>query len=338
MRHDLPALDRGYILKLDLFDLRNFRRKTQLDERNTTMFKNTGATHGQRLRTLAAWAFMATTLTLVFGCSRPLELPASPLYDFGLPRTAAGMSEDEARTALLGHYAHYDVVAYEDQSTKTPMKTFVISYGFTDFIERDGKILQIDRFVHAANKINQRGVESSFSDAATAAIEPRVQEVRLYEEGGAWRVYRPESPVLLGIRGDPSKPLSRDPLDPLLLDPDGDGHPGVTVKIDISGFLKGELYITRREIYRDYLALYPDGRWIGHVEDLSEQFVVGANMKILQQESNNRQIPDPGMNPLVLVRVPESVKTWADLEPLRDELFPPEPVFIEGAGSTSVKK
>ncbi len=272
---------------------------------------------------------LAATLALAAGCSRPQELPASPLYDFGLPLASAGVSEAEARAALLGHYAHYDVVAYEDQSTKTPMKTFVISYGFTDFIEQDGKILQIDRFVHAANKINQRGVTSTFSDEATAAIEPRVQEVRLYEEDGAWRVYRPESPVLLGIGGDPSKPLSRDHKDPLLQDPDGDGHPGVTVKIDIGGFLKGELYITRREIYRDYLALHPDRRWIGHVEDLSEQFVVGANMKILAQESNNSQILDPGLNPLVLVRVPESVTTWKDLEPLRDSLFPPEPDFVE---------
>ncbi len=302
------------------------------------VFKNTGKTRGLLLRSLAALAFMAASLAVAVGCSRPLELPATPLYDFGQPMTSVGMSEQEARTALLGHYAHYDVVAYEDGSTKTPMKTFVISYGFTDFVERDGKILQIDRFVHASNKINQRGVESSFSDAATAAIEPRVQEVRLYEEDGAWRVYRPESPVLLGISGDPSKPLSRDHTDPLLLDPDGDGHPGVTVRIDIGGFLKGELYITRREIYRDYLALHPDGRWIGHVEDLSEQFVVGANMKILAQESNNRQIPDPGLNPLVLVRVPESVTTWEQLEPLRDELFPPEPGFVEGVGSTSVNK
>lgn len=242
------------------------------------------------------------------------------------------MNEVAAREALLGHYAHYDVVAYEDQRTKTPIETFVISYGFTDFVERDGKILQ-DRFVHASNKINQRGVESSFSDAATAAIEPRIQEVRLYEESGAWRVYSPESPVLLGISGDPSKPLSRDHKDPLLLDPDGDGHPSVTVRIDINGLLKGKLYITRREIFRDYLALHPDGRWIGHVEDLSEQFVVSANMKILQQESNNRQIPDPGLNPLILVRVPESVMTWEDLEPLRDELFSPEPGFVEKAGN-----
>jgi hypothetical protein len=244
------------------------------------------------------------------------------------------VSEAEAKAALLGHYAHYDVVTYEDQGTKTPMKTFVVSYGFTDFVERDGKLLQVDRFVHASHKINQVGIESSFPDAAAEAIAPRVQEVRLYEEGGAWRVYRPESPVLLGVAGDPSQPLSRDPKSGLLLDPDGDGHPGVTVKLTIGGIIRGRIYITRREVYRDFLALHADGRWIGHVEDLSEQFVVGANLSVLRQESHNRQVPDPGLNPVVLVRVPESVTTWRDLEAIRDSLFPPEPAFVQAAGKS----
>jgi hypothetical protein len=302
------------------------------------MLSGTGNKRALPTRTFIIWALAALSMAMAAGCSRPLQLPESPLYDFGPPRNSLSLSEADARAALLGRYAHYDVVAYEDRSTKTPMITFVVSYGFTEFVERDGKILQIDSFVHASHHINQRGVVSSFSDEATAAIEPRVQEVRLYEEDGAWKVYRPESPVLLGIGGDPTKPLSRDPQDPLLLDPDGDGRPGVTVRLVIGGLLKGEIYITRREIYRNYLALHADGRWIGHVEDLSEQFVIDASMKILKQESNNLQIPDPGLNPLVLVRVPDSVATWKDLEPIRDTLFPPEPAFIDAAGKPFVKK
>ena len=302
------------------------------------MLKCDGYTRALLLRPLALCSLVAASMSFAIACSRPLDLPPSPLYDFSPPRPSAGVGEAEARAALLGHYAHYDVVTYEDRGTKTPMKTFVVSYGFTDFVEQGPKILQMDRFVHASYKINQRGVESSFPDAAAAAIEPRVQEVRLYEEGGAWRVYRPESPVLLGVGGDPSRPLSRNPKDPLLRDPDGDGHPGVTVRIAIGGFLKGELYITRREIYRNYLALHPDGRWIGRVEDLSEQFVVGASMAILRQESNNRQLTDPGLNPVILVRVPESISTWKDLEAMRDALFPPEPTFVVDVGNSAGRK
>ena len=71
----------------------------------------------------------------------------------------------------------------------------------------------------------------------------------------------------------------------------------MTVRITIGGLLKGELYITRREIYRYYLALHPDGRWIGRVEDLSEQFVIGASMAHpaagIEQPPDSRSGPEP---------------------------------------------
>jgi hypothetical protein len=177
-----------------------------------------GKCRGFRLAFLNALALGAPVL-LASACARPLALPRSPLYDFGEPRSSKGIGEQEARRTLIGHYAHFDIVTAGDDSTKTPMRTFVVSYGFTDFMERDGKILEIDRFVRASQMINQKGVKSSFSDEASSAIAPREQEVRLYEEGGVWRVYRPESPFLLGIAGDPSLPLSKDPKDPRLLDP-----------------------------------------------------------------------------------------------------------------------
>ncbi len=263
-------------------------------------------------------------------CSAPLPWPESPLHVF--PETDPGWNQpesvDEAMQAIAGHYAHYDVVAYEDVTTRTPMKTFVISYGFTDFRIEDGKLFQIDRFCHAEQKLNQRNVTPVFSDQATQAIEPRVQEVELRFESGEWHIYRPASPTLLGISGDPSLSLSTDPEDPNLLDPDGDGNPGVTVELKIGNLINGELYITRREIYRDYLTLNSDGNLYGHVEDESEQFVIGASLRILAQQSDPIQIPDPGMNPLMLVRVSDEFDSCEELMMNRDLLFPEEPGFF----------
>ncbi|MFO7619682.1 MAG: hypothetical protein R6W81_00245 [Bacteroidales bacterium] len=74
------------------------------------------------------------------------------------------------------------------------------------------------------------------SDLAVQAIKPRVQKVEVFREDGKWFIYRPESPSLLGIEGDPMKPLSTDPDDPNLTDPDNDGHPGVTVQISVGKF------------------------------------------------------------------------------------------------------
>ena len=104
------------------------------------MLKCDGYTRALLLRPLALCSLVAASMSFAIACSRPLDLPPSPLYDFSPPRPSAGVGEAEARAALLGHYAHYDVVTYEDRGTKTPMKTFVVSYGFTDFVEQGPKI------------------------------------------------------------------------------------------------------------------------------------------------------------------------------------------------------
>jgi len=268
-------------------------------------------------------------LLFLYACSKPMEWPASPLYEFEPGTRDASYPADleNARNTIAGHYAHYDVVAYEDTTTRTTMRTFIISYGFTDFYLEDGRLMQSDRFVHAEQKLSRKNAESVFSDQATQAILPRVQEVELSQKDGTWHVYRSATPSLLGIQGDPTLPLSRDPNDPNLTDPDQDGHPGVTVKISVGRFFSGEIYITRREIFTNYLQLNNNGTLSGYVVDESEQFVVGASKKILNQESNSIQHPDMGLSPVLLVPVDPSIDTYEELLQIRDDIFPPEPEF-----------
>jgi hypothetical protein len=271
-------------------------------------------------------------LVLLFflnSCSRPLEWPESPLYDFeqGESQPTQPTDLESARKAIVGHYAHYDVVSYEDKTTRTIMRTFIISYGFTDFYLKDGKLMQSDRFVHAEQKLSKKNAKSVFSDEAVQAIQPRVQEVELSCKDGKWHIYRPATPSLLGIEGDPFKPLSTDRNDPNLTDPDQDGHPGVTVQIRVGKFFKGEIYLTRREIFSNYLTLNNNGTLSGTVVDRSEQFVVGASKKILNQESHSIQHPDSGLSPVLLVKVDPSINTPGELMRIRDEIFPEEPEF-----------
>jgi hypothetical protein len=230
---------------------------------------------------------------------------------------------------IAGHYAHFDVVAYEDTTTKTTMRTFIISYGFTDFYLEEGKLMQSDRFVRAEQKLSRKNAESIFSDEAVQAIKPRVQEVELFHKDGTWNIYRPESPSLLGIDGDPLKPLSTDPNDPNITDPDKDGHPGVTVQISVGKFFTGEIYLIRREIFSNYLTLNNNGTLSGYVIDRSEQFVVGASKKILNQKSNNFQNPDTGLSPVLLVKVDPDIDTPEELMKIRDDIFPEEPDFYK---------
>ena len=262
-------------------------------------------------------------------CSRSLEWPSSPLISFpeSDPNWLGPQNKEQVMKHLEGHYAHYDVVANEDLSSKTPIKTFIISYGFTDFFIENGKLYQVDTFCHAEQKINQKFVKTYFEDESVQAIKPRVQEVDIFFEKGIWHLYRPASPTLLGVIGDPSLPLSRNPDDPRLTDPDNDGNPGVTVKLVIGGIFRNFLYITRREIYENHLLINSDGNLYGSVEDKSEQFVIDASLEILKQQTNPVQLPDRKMNPLILIRISDDIDTCAELMEKRDLLFPEEPDF-----------
>ena len=279
----------------------------------------------------SSWAIPVVLALLVIqnSCTRPLEWPESPLYNFETGGSNINLPADleSVKKEIAGHYAHYDVVAYEDTTTRTTMRTFIISYGFTDFYLEDGKLMQSDRFVHAEQKLSRKNARSVFSPEAVQAIKPRVQEVELSYRDGRWHIHRPATPSLLGIKGDPSLPLSTDPDDPNLTDPDQDGHPGVTVQISVGKFFSGEIYITRREIFSNYLTLNNNGTISGYVIDRSEQFVVGASKKILSQESNSVQHPDPGLSPVLLVPVDPEIDTPEELMKIRDEIFPAEPEF-----------
>ncbi len=263
-------------------------------------------------------------------CSRPLPWPESPLYVFEEEESGTVQPADteSALKEISGHYAHYDVVAYEDTTTRTIMRTFIISYGFTDFYFEDGRLMQSDRFVHAEQKLSRKNAKSEFSDEAVRAIKPRVREVDLTRKDGKWHICSPESPSLLGIEGDPMEPLSTDPNDPNITDPDKDGHPGVTVQISVGNFFKGEIYLIRREIFSNFLTLNGNGTLSGYVIDRSEQLVVGASKKILNQKSNNFQHPDKGLSPVLLVKINPEIDTPDELMQIRNDIFPEEPEFF----------
>jgi hypothetical protein len=227
---------------------------------------------------------------------------------------------------MAGHYAHYDIVAYDGETPNGPLSTFVISYGFTDLVVENGELVEYDRFCHSEQKANQNMV-TIFPDEATQAILPRSAVVDVYEENGAWKLWRPATPTLIGIDGNPDVPLFMDPNDPLINDDDHDGKPGITVFVRLFGLIEGQIYLARREVFQNELTLYSDGSLWGTVIDDSEQLVVGASLGILNTPNDPDQWDDPGLNPIILVPIPGDIDTCEELMANRASLFPPEPEF-----------
>ena len=271
---------------------------------------------------------VVTGCLFLVGCSSPAPWPESPLYETPTnePNWVAPASKEEAMAAMAGHYAHYDVVAYEGETPNGPLSTFVISYGFTDLVIENGELVEYDCFCHAEQNANQPFV-TTFPDAATQAILPRSAVVEVYQENGAWKLRRPATPTLIGIDGDPDTPLSMDPNDPLITDDDHDGKPGITVFVNLFGLIDGEIYLARREVFQNEMTLYSDGSLRGVVVDDSEQLVIGASLGILNTPNNPDQLDDPGLNPIILIPVSDDIDTCEELMANRDSLFPPEPEF-----------
>lgn len=244
----------------------------------------------------------------------------------------AGSSEaDEATTTsatadvpgadLAGRWAHYDIVAYEDDT----LKTMIVSYGFTDFAVEDGQLIESEEFC-TAEQITDQAIQTSVSDAATQAIRPVSTPVEVSGEPGAWEVHRPATPTPVGIRlDDPvNESLPDDPDDPRIVDDDGDGQPGITVEIRIGDSVE-ELYIARREIFAYDLVQDGPDSMSGTVTDGSEQLVIGATDPIFEGSGGAWvQVPDLSFSPILLERVDDD---W-DCDRLvaeRDDLFPPNP-------------
>jgi len=276
---------------------------------------------------LSGMIFYGAFSTGCMGCIPP-SWPDSPLYEIPVndPGWTPPATVEEAMAALEGHYAHYDIVAYLAETPVGPMRTFIISYGFTDLTLEGDELVEFDRFCHAEYKANQPFV-STFDDAATQAIGPRTTAVDVFQDDGNWKIWRPATPTLIGIDGDPDLPLSMDPNDPNINDDDNDGKPGVTVSLTLYGFIQAELYIARREIFQNDLTLYSDGSLFGHVVDESEQLVIGATLDFLNVPSNPPQYDDPGLSPMMLIPVSDDLDTCDELMANRDALFPPQPEF-----------
>ena len=226
--------------------------------------------------------------------------------------TGSGGAADPAEQ-LVGRWAHFDVVAYEDAD----MASSIISFGFNDFSIVDGQLVDQASFCFSEQRTNQP-ITTSISDAATQAIRPPSAPVTVDEVDGVLTIHRPATPTPVGIR-------LADPADPRIVDDDGDGHPGVTVKIKVTDDLSGELYIARREIFAYDATLVSPDRLEGIVDDHSEQLVIGASDPVFAtSKAQWVQRADRSLSPVVLVRVDG---TWdcARLAAERATLLPPTP-------------
>lgn len=102
-------------------------------------------------------------------------------------------------------------------------------------------------------------------------------------------------------------PTSAD--DPRVVDQDGDGRPGLTVRV--TGLVDGEVYVAQRGRDR-MVGRFAEGRVDGLVEWTSEQAVLDAEVELLRTPVPSRPEADPAAHVFGLRRLPAGA-TCADV-------------------------
>mgnify|MGYP001112701627 CR=1 FL=1 len=108
------------------------------------------------------------------------------------------------------------------------------------------------------------------------------------------RIVFPWNAQVLGARlEDPeNEALPMDAADPRVFDQDNDGHPGMTVRVEIMGLIGGEVYVVQRNRNRLIGTVISPGFIRGTIEWETEQVILGASSPFL--ESGGQGSPDPG--------------------------------------------
>jgi hypothetical protein len=93
--------------------------------------------------------------------------------------------------------------------------------------------------------------------------------------------------------------------DPRVFDQDGDGEPGLTVKVTLMGGLfSGETYVVQRVRYRMTGTVVSADRIVGLIEWTNEQITIAASSAIFGVDTKPTPNPIPERSYFVFVRVP----------------------------------
>ena len=146
-------------------------------------------------------------------------------------------------------------------------------------------------------------VSTEIPDVVPQSMEPVSLKLVVWKEGDTVKWERPEAAMLVGVtlENPLTDELPSDPNDSRIFDQDGDGNPGVTVKV--SGFISGDIYVVQRAINTYYGSLGADGSLTGYVIEHGDQKTLGATNAMLEQDVPNEAINDPDRNPLQLIPV-----------------------------------
>jgi hypothetical protein len=235
---------------------------------------------------------------------------AALLLSLGLSAASGSASEDLGGTYVLLQQSTVisEVPVVSDLVTRTRSVSIQRLEHRGDRLVGTGRLCQVK--LHTSSSM----VRLELPAGLARVLPPVVTDARLEPSGADLTFRQRESALVFGARlAKPStEPLPRSSDDPRVLDQDGDGKPGVTVRV--RGLVSGELYIAQRSISSLRGARRGDV-FTGRVDFRTEDVVLGSTSKLLERRAKTR--PDPSQSFFRMKRAPAGT-TCAEAQALAD--------------------
>lgn len=165
-------------------------------------------------------------------------------------------------------------------------------------------------------------VSTVIPDAFLVSLGEASRPASLDASGTTIRFDQPWYTEVRGCRlADPvNDPLPTSADDPRVFDQDGDGNPGLTVRVSILGIAAGEVYVVQRVRYRlSGMVVTPD-RIEGLIEWKNDQVTLDATSSFLEANTNSHPDPAPEHSYFVFRRIqPDTL--CEEIEEERKALF-----------------
>ncbi len=176
-------------------------------------------------------------------------------------------------------------------------------------IEQVGTKLTIERaYCFQEVRTTPPLVTTVIPDRFVASLNPLPLTAWLEETPEGWRFVQP---LCVDVRGawlvDPEhEVLPTEATDPRVFDQDGDGHPGLTIRVALAGLLGGDAYVVNRTCTALEGWVLEDGSIYGAIHWSSEQNVIAARDPLLLASYVYTMDPDPTKHFFLMRRISET--------------------------------
>lgn len=149
-------------------------------------------------------------------------------------------------------------------------------------VQLDSEICRIDV------NTSSRGVRTIIPEALRRVMSTGSRSGRLILDGSGYQLSLPRVYMLLGaeLENPITDSLPSNASDPRVIDHDGDGHPGVTVRI--RGIVRGEIYLVQRAWSRLLSEQLGGSRISGFIQWDEESEVLDATNPFLKMQPDTR--------------------------------------------------